>query len=528
MVSHSVVVRGVDLSGAAQLEPVLMQMNAEDFPGGFLRDLGAMGNPALSSTQSLLTGPATPVTLYSPVQRVVHLALLQLACDTVQFPRLDPTRVISAGFVVRRIQRSKGVDDLAAPPWAWMRSADGQYQWVRLDRSQERNDPDPARRPQIQSGQSELDRLLSLQNLTSAMTEITTPAFVAAPDVCNAAGRTLVYGIIPTASSEIATQAPASPQYDPQALATALPPLLQAGGSSAAPQANNVMDYRYMSDEYARAHGATDFLIFSAALRLLYTVAGAFENTAEAQQLVAVLNARNVSAYVNGVATAVPMGDFFQAAAAALIDYDPDNGQPVPGVTMPYAWDALGAADQNALVNAMSAALRARSSKVLTPQGRFQDPSRLYRLRVFFRIKGENPDCPPQLVWSRFSDPFRIAAWYESSGRPTAPVPLPDPTDRDFIKNAKPSAFFAVPAGLMNALQGTTLAGLSSGAKPAPGPGANLNWICGFSIPLITICAFIVLNIFLSLLNIVFFWLPFIKICIPVPIPVAGSNSGDD
>ena len=34
---------------------------------------------------------------------------------------------------------------------------------------------------------------------------------------------------------------------------------------------------------------------------------------------------------------------------------------------------------------------------------------------------------------------------------------------------------------------------------------------------LITICAFIVLNIFLSLLNIIFFWLPFVKICVPFP-----------
>ncbi len=56
--------------------------------------------------------------------------------------------------------------------------------------------------------------------------------------------------------------------------------------------------------------------------------------------------------------------------------------------------------------------------------------------------------------------------------------------------------------------------------------GIQLNWICGFSIPLITICAFFVLNIFLTLLNIVFFWLPFIKICIPFPLPTA-ANSGD-
>jgi hypothetical protein len=77
----------------------------------------------------------------------------------------------------------------------------------------------------------------------------------------------------------------------------------------------------------------------------------------------------------------------------------------------------------------------------------------------------------------------------------------------------------------MNAMSGSTLDGLSSGTPP-PKSGIQLNWICGFSIPLITICAFFVLNIFLSLLNIVFFWLPFIKICIPFPMP-SPANSGD-
>jgi hypothetical protein len=51
-----------------------------------------------------------------------------------------------------------------------------------------------------------------------------------------------------------------------------------------------------------------------------------------------------------------------------------------------------------------------------------------------------------------------------------------------------------------------------------PDPGMSLGWICSFSIPVITICAMIVLFIFISLLNIVFWWLPFVKICLPVPL----------
>ena len=45
----------------------------------------------------------------------------------------------------------------------------------------------------------------------------------------------------------------------------------------------------------------------------------------------------------------------------------------------------------------------------------------------------------------------------------------------------------------------------------------TLGWICSFSIPIITLCAFIVLSIFLSLFDLIFKWMAFIKICIPFP-----------
>jgi hypothetical protein len=40
--------------------------------------------------------------------------------------------------------------------------------------------------------------------------------------------------------------------------------------------------------------------------------------------------------------------------------------------------------------------------------------------------------------------------------------------------------------------------------------------MCSFSIPIITICALLVLMIFISLLNIVFWWAPFLKLCFPI------------
>lgn len=44
----------------------------------------------------------------------------------------------------------------------------------------------------------------------------------------------------------------------------------------------------------------------------------------------------------------------------------------------------------------------------------------------------------------------------------------------------------------------------------------NLGVICSFSIPIITICALILLMLIINLLNIVFWWLPFFRICFPI------------
>jgi hypothetical protein len=527
MVSHDVIVQGIDVSGRWQDGPALLAMHDDDFPARFLMDLKAGASSPGSSIETLPTSRTASVTLYQPVHRILHIAMVQLNCDTLNHPRLDPLRIEAAGVVIRRVPRVKGVDQLDAPPAAWLKTSDGQFLWKKRNSLQECEDPDPARRPQLQSGQPELDRLLARQALMTAATEIYSPAFVAPPDVCEAVGRTLVYAVLPTASSDVSTSPPAAPQYDTDALASGLPLLLQAGSHSA-PMPGGQVDYQYMSDEYANSKNAASFSPFAQALRMLYAF-GAFDDNPQARGLIEALNKHNVYFLdtVNGIQTWIPLGigTFYQQAAQKLMVYDPRSGAPAPQLNMPDAWDVASGADQDEIVGKLAALLQVSSKQVTAPRGRFQDATRQYRMRIFLRIKSEHPDCPPKLVWSEFSDPFRIAAWHECAGRTQPPVPLPDPTDPNFRKNAKPNCSFAVPAGLMNSLS-TKLPALSDGSAK-PGPGVKLDWICGFSIPLITICAFFVLNIFLTLLNLVFFWLPFIKICIPFPVPTP-ANSGDD
>ncbi|HEX9107841.1 MAG TPA: hypothetical protein VF832_11445, partial [Longimicrobiales bacterium] len=87
-------------------------------------------------------------------------------------------------------------------------------------------------------------------------------------------------------------------------------------------------------------------------------------------------------------------------------------------------------------------------------------------------------------------------------------------SNRDLLKSLKPNVAFTLPPALQNLLQGNPK-DLMSG-KPSGG-SMTIGWICSFSIPVITFCAFIVLNIFLSLFDLIFNWMLFIKICIPYP-----------
>jgi hypothetical protein len=58
---------------------------------------------------------------------------------------------------------------------------------------------------------------------------------------------------------------------------------------------------------------------------------------------------------------------------------------------------------------------------------------------------------------------------------------------------------------------------LMDGDVGAPDAGISFGVICSLSIPIITICALILLMIMVSLLDIIFRWVPFFMLCLPVP-----------
>ncbi len=125
---------------------------------------------------------------------------------------------------------------------------------------------------------------------------------------------------------------------------------------------------------------------------------------------------------------------------------------------------------------------------------------------------------PAPVLFSPPSQPFQLASFFD----PDAParriqVALPVDTTPAALRKYDKGVAFMISDQLNQQMQRVKgLKALMDGDLDNPS-GFGLGMICSFSIPIITICAFIVLMIFVILLNIIFFWLPFLKICFPIP-----------
>jgi hypothetical protein len=152
----------------------------------------------------------------------------------------------------------------------------------------------------------------------------------------------------------------------------------------------------------------------------------------------------------------------------------------------------------------------------------------------------ERPFCGPidPPVLSDPSAQFQMASFFDSDA-PARPIRIALPLDtspaglRKFDKN---TAFMISDqlCGQMQRLKGITFADLVLSVLPWPfhkdlsvgapeiGPcrddrGIELGMICTLSIPIITICALILLFIIVLLLDFIFKWIPFFIMCFPLP-----------
>ncbi|MFC5767818.1 hypothetical protein [Thauera sinica] len=475
-------------------------------------------------------GRSRVLKLFQPIQRQFHLAVIEAHCLAPGNPRLDPDKVEGAGLVIRRLRRDAGGGEVKQ---GWMRAGEQLRGWARVeaDAADTRYDPEAARRlARPATGQPVLDRTVAAllgEAEEALLSEHVVPMFVAPPDVCRAAGRTFFYGLVPTTSSERAGGgAPAfdAAGFGPESAdfrAHLAGPL--RGLADGFPRAGAVLTPGLATIAQPASAGDGDHSSMKRLLLLLRQLAiefDAFGGDADGEALVAVLNRIGLpllgdDGLPSGLTT--PAGDFLAVASRVLLDGEAVANPPA----MPLGWPALDRDTTAALASALSVTLMNRFEAVAGTAGRYDDPDARYVLRAFVRLKPDGR-CPARTVWSAYSPAFVIAPWYEGGGAPPVQVALPDPTDKDMLKKLKPNVAFTVPPSLHDLLAGDPQ-DLLDGKKPA-GSGLALGWICSFNIPIITICAFIVLNIFLSLFDLFFRWMMFIKICIPFPKKGGGEE----
>jgi hypothetical protein len=518
--------------------PVLLQRNDEDFIESTLDELRTpQGRATLAGRRARSANAQGTLKLFQPIQRQFHVALVQAWCDTPGSPRVDPSRVDASGMVVRRLGAGGQLE-------GWMRSNGRVRGWVPLSRTGGPDaDPVAAHRLQRQlTGVADLDRQLSgfaLALADNRLDEDVVPTFMAPPDVCAAAAQTLFYGVVPTVSSELSEAPPArtGPQavdFGPEsgAFKEHLVAPLQGFASSFPYAGQDVVAGWFDASESSPARppeGVTaaqlaelsnpdagtgklmrDFLLL---LRQLGSEFNAFDGGEDSATLRAELAKVTLSLVLREgetVARTTTADVFLSKACQRLLKKERVDGL----LEMPTGWPELGSTATRALQAALHGALQARSAALVSQSSRYDEPGAQYVLRAFVRLKPEGP-CPARVVWSANSEPYVIAPWFETAdARPPLQIPLPDASDRNMLKALKPNVAFVVPPSMQNLLSGKAK-DLMEG-KGSMGQ-LGLTWICGFNIPIITICAFIVLNIFLTLFNLVFGWLFFIKICIPFP-----------
>jgi len=248
-----------------------------------------------------------------------------------------------------------------------------------------------------------------------------------------------------------------------------------------------------------------------------------------------------------------PFADALEQAPQVYTTRDPSvpaTSPPWPNFLFPLAWvpmpslvpvpESLSGQLQPALERLVAAALPNDPAPDAPPLPLAAQPvpppsgPEWFMIRCVF----DRPDCGPLVpaTVSAPSVPFQIAGFFDPDA-PARPIRIALPIDtspaglRKFDKN---TAFMIsdMLCGQIDRMGKLSLGDLVLSVLPWPfhkdlpagdgGPctddsGGSLGMICSLSIPIITICALILLMIIITLFDIIFHWIPFFLLCFPLP-----------
>lgn len=507
---HQVLLRPL---GGGDARTIIATSGARNFVEALFEDLAAPDwRDRLAAMRSARRDQDGALRLSLPIHRKSQIALFEAICVQPGSPRLDPDRIESQGIVVRRHANHR---------WAgWMKQGKATSGWLPLGLLDA--DPDPVKRQACHPANRAVRDLIAQHKPPSIAAEEIVPLFLAPPDVCAARKRTILFAVIPISSDDRSDQPPPRVNYDslpaPQRadMVAHLSEYLKARPRLAMPRANDILsrDWNVLAippPPLQPPPGLGQLYALGLFLQQMLVELDCQADRPAPKALMNLLRQIRLPTDPDSYGNATGSIDAaaFVATAGAILVGGEGNPQ---GFRMPIEWPRVEADLGTRLERAALACLSARHGELAASPGKYESADDLFAVRAFIRVRGPE-GCPDTLVWSAPSERFRISAWWDGDG-PGTRITLPDLSQ---LRNVKPNVSFEMPPAIANLLR-SDLKKLADGEGSGDSlNGLQIGWLCSFSIPIITLCAFIVLNIFLTLFDIVFRWMSFLKVCIPIP-----------
>lgn len=456
---------------------------------------------------------ASRLRLPLPIHRQTVVVLYEIACAMPGRPRLAQGKIKSMGLVIRRpATQKRGL-------LGWRKAQGTPLGWQIVD-PDDAVDPDPTRRMPLAPGRNPevLERVSARRNTPGLPAEEIIALQAVPADICADLGRTILFAVLPLASAE---SSPAiQDAFDYNALDAADEERMNAlygwpwreGGAVSFEQAGDILRPAWTAPGTAR-----DPLLAEIATLLRQTTvecgmgdAGSAANALRNAFATITLPMRENAD--GAITQTMPADSWLMGAAPILLGQENNTAN----LAMPLRWPARSAATAARLKAALRDCLTEQARRFQPDTPKFDDPRWRYHIRPFLRLR-HGPDCPIRLSWGAPSAEFGIRAWWDSDAPPHK-ISLPG---LDRLKDLKPNIAFEMPPELA-AMMAKDPADLMEGKGDRPAK-TGIGFLCCFSLPIITICAFIALNIFLQLFNFFFRWMLWIKICIPIP-----TKKGDE
>ncbi|MEM9428701.1 MAG: hypothetical protein AAGA32_04295 [Pseudomonadota bacterium] len=455
-------------------------------------------------------------TLRLPIHQAFHMVVAEVACDEPGRPALDPRRVASAGFVIRR--------GTPADPLVWLVKDGVPLGWRRPTA----RDADPDERRRLASAGLMRPRP-TRGPFTGEETYPLRPLLVDGPVVRGSTARrkrTLLHGFLPLSGT---APAPLVETPAPDTISGRLVEHQWPFGSWDGTETDT--DPTTDALIWTQANGLQILdgrpeAPMEALLRTLVARYQIQEDRPENARLRALAAGAQLRTGITGPAPAEP-GDLPLAGTTVRMsllawiednveglvawfgarDRDAEGATPakLPGLTVEdlYIAEAQALNWREALVARGDIAEQDLAASLPVP--RFgQGPDEIFFVRPFLRYLD---DCGcERVVWGPVSKPFRVLSPMDPEASVPQVIQMPDLDDvrRGIAKGVT----FLTPKSLMDAIDRIN-PDMEFKEKKGNAFSVCLSYSLSFSIPIITICAMILLMIILNLLNFFLKWLPY-------------------